>query len=70
MADHSDEEDSAFVLAPKPADPPITDGIAERLQLAKPKELGLNRHGNSRPNRFVARLGTTGNAPSASRPRG
>jgi hypothetical protein len=57
---HHDEEDSAFVPAAEPADPPIIDTIAQRHRLAKPKELCLNVHG-SRPNTSMARLGRTVN---------
>ncbi|HLM98523.1 MAG TPA: hypothetical protein VK335_04540 [Bryobacteraceae bacterium] len=61
LADHNDEEDSAFVPAAEPAHLPIIDTIAERHRLAKPKELGLNVHGNSRPNTSMARLERTVN---------
>ena len=69
LAEHDDEEDSPFVPAPEPADPPIIDTIAERHRLAKPKELGLNVHGNSRPNTSMAPLVRTVNPPSVNRPR-
>jgi len=68
LADHNDEEDSAFVPAAEPAHLPIVHTIAERQRLPKPKELGLNVHGNSRPNTFMARLGRTVNRASANRP--
>jgi len=53
-ASHDHEEDSAPIAAAEPADPPIIDTIAERHRLAKPKELGLNVHANSRPNTSMA----------------
>ena len=68
LADHNDEEDSAFVPSSEPADPPIIDMIAERHRLAKPKELGLNVHGNSRPNTSMALLGRTVDRVSTNRP--
>jgi len=58
---HHDEEDSAFVPAAEPADPPIIDTIAQQHRLAKPKELCLNVHGYSRPHTSMARLGRTVN---------
>jgi hypothetical protein len=57
LACHNDEEDPAPVPAAEPADLPIIDTIAQGHRLAKPKELGLNVHGNSRPNTSMARLG-------------
>jgi len=60
LADHNDEEDSAFVPSAEPADPPIINVITQRHPLAKPKELRLNVHGNSRPNTSMARLVRTG----------
>src|SRR5882724_5526313 len=65
---HHDEEDSAFVPAAEPADSPIIDTIAQRHQLAKAKELGLNVHGHLRPDTSIARLGRTVKGPSANRP--
>ena len=65
LVDHNDEEDSAFIPAAEPADPPIIDTIAERHRLAKPKELGLNVHDNSRPNTSIALLRRTVNLASA-----
>ena len=56
---HHDEEDSAFVPAAEPRDPPIIDTIAERHRLAKPKELGLNVYGHLRPHTLMARLART-----------
>src|SRR6266852_2196480 len=53
---HDNEEDSAFVPAAEPGDPPIIDTIAERHRLAKPKELGLNVHGHSRPHTSMASM--------------
>jgi hypothetical protein len=67
LADHDDEEDPAFVPSAEPADPPIIDMIAERHRLAKPKELGLNVHDNSRPNTSIALLRRTVNVASAHR---
>ena len=52
------EEDSAFVPAAEPADPPIIDTIAQRHPLAKPKEFGSNAHGSC-PDTSIARLGRT-----------
>jgi hypothetical protein len=49
----------------EPADPPIINVITQRHRLAKPKELGLNVHGNSRPNTSMARLGRQVNPPFA-----
>jgi hypothetical protein len=40
----------------QPAHAPIIDTIAEPHRLVKPKELGLNVHGDSRPNTSMARL--------------
>jgi len=54
LADHNDEGDSAFVPAAEPAHLPIIDTIAERYRVPKPKELGLNVHGDSRPNTSMA----------------
>jgi len=65
---HHDEEDSAFVPAAQPAHPPIIDTIAERHRLGKPKELGPNVHGSSRPHTSIARMGRTVKGPSANRP--
>jgi hypothetical protein len=62
LADHDNEEDSAFVPAAEPADSPIIDTVAQRQRLAKPKELGLNVHGYSRPHTSMARLGRTVNS--------
>jgi len=59
LADHDNEEDSAFVPAAEPADSPIIDTIAERHRLAKAKEFGLNVHGHLRPHTLMARLART-----------
>jgi hypothetical protein len=67
LVDHNNEEDSAFIPAADPADIPIIDRIAERRRLEKAKELGLNVHGNLRPDTSIARLARTVNA-SANRP--
>jgi hypothetical protein len=45
LADHNDEEHSAFVPSSEPADPPIINVITQRHPLAKPKELRPNAHG-------------------------
>ena len=51
---HHDEEHAAFVPAADPRDSPIIDTIAQGNRPAKPKELCLNVHGNSRPHTFMA----------------
>jgi hypothetical protein len=61
LADHDDEEYSAFIPSADPANPPIVDTIAQRHRLAKPKKLGLNVHGHSRPETSIALLVRTVN---------
>jgi len=58
---HHDEEHAAFVPAADPAHSPIIDAIAQRHRPAKPKELCLNVHGNSRPHTSIARMTRTVN---------
>jgi hypothetical protein len=44
LADHGDEEDSAFVPTSDPAYTPAIDQIPQSYGPSKPKELGLNLH--------------------------
>jgi len=68
LADHNDKEDPAFIPAAEPTHLPVFNTIAERNSLAKPKKLGLNVHGNSRPNTSMALLGRTVDRVSTNRP--
>src|SRR5580700_3910247 len=54
LADH---DESGCLL--EPTDPPIIDAIGQGGRLAKPKELGLNVHGNSRPNTSMGSVAGT-----------
>ena len=60
---HHDEEDPALVPPAEPAHSPIIDAIAQRRRPAKPKELCLNVHGDSRPHTSIARMTRTVNVP-------
>ena len=62
---HHDEEDTASVPSAHPAYASIINIIAERHRFAKPKELGLIVHGNSRPDTSMALLPITVNSALA-----